>query len=146
MSSKLTNINGSGSVDFPKDNIDMKVSATVLTSQTPIVIKITGPVENPSGKLDVLNTVGSLVGGILNKDTPGKLISGTANTAGAVATGAVKTTGKVAETAVKTGTDVVKGTVGVASDTVKGTVNTAKDALKGIGSLFKKKDSKEEKK
>lgn len=146
LSSKLTNINGSGSVDFPKDNIDMKVSATVLTSQTPIVIKITGPVENPSGKLDVLNTVGSLVGGILSKDTPGKLISGTANTAGSVATGAVKTTGKVAETAVKTGTDVVKGTVGVASDTVKGTVNTAKDALKGIGSLFKKKDSKEEKK
>lgn len=146
LSSKLTNINGSGKVDFPKDDIDMKVSATVLTSQTPIVIKITGPVDNPSGKLDILNSVGSLVGGILNKDTPGKLISGTANTAGAVATGAVKTTGKVAETAVKTGTDVVKGTVGVASDTVKGTVNTAKDALKGIGSLFKKKDDKEEKK
>ena len=145
LTSKLTNINGSGKVDFPKDNIDMKVSATVLTSQTPVVIKITGPVDNPSGKLDVLNTVGSLVGGILNKDTPGKLISGTANTAGAVATGAVKTTGKVAETAVKTGTDVVKGTVGVATDTVKGTVNTAKDALKNIGSLFKKKDTDDKK-
>ncbi len=145
LTSKLTNINGSGKVDFPKDNIDMKVSATVLTSQTPVVIKITGPVDNPSGKLDVLNTVGSLVGGILNKDTPGKLISGTANTAGAVATGAVKTTGKVAETAVKTGTDVVKGTVGVATGTVKGTVNTAKDALKNIGSLFKKKDTDEDK-
>lgn len=144
VSSKLTNINGSGTVDFPKDNIDMKVSATVLTSQTPIVIKITGPVENPSGKLDILNTVGSLVGGILSPDTPGKLISGTANTAGAVASGAVKTTGKVAETAVKTGTTVVKGTVGVATDTVKGTINTAKDTLKSIGSLFKKKDSSEE--
>ena len=146
LTSKLTNINGSGKVDFPQDNIDMKVSATVLTSQTPIVIKITGPVENPSGKLDVLNTVGSLVGGLLSTQTPGNLVSGAASTAGAVATGAVKTTGKVAETAVKTGTTVVKGTVGVASDTVKGTVNTAKDALKGIGSLFKKKDDKEEKK
>ena len=144
LTSKLTNINGSGKVDFPQDNIDMKVSATVLTSQTPIVIKITGPVENPSGKLDVLNTVGSLVGGLLSTQTPGNLVSGAASTAGAVATGAVKTTGKVAETAVKTGTTVVKGTVGVASDTVKGTVNTAKDALKSIGSLFKKSDGEEE--
>lgn len=94
----------------------MKVSATVLTSQTPIVMKITGTLDNPKGKLDVLNTVGSLVGGILNYKTPGKVVSGTASTAGNVATGAVKTTGKVAQSGV---------------DTVKST-------LKGIGGLFKK--------
>lgn len=114
--SKLTNVNGSGTVDFPKNDINMKVSATVLTSQTPIIMKITGTLDNPKGKLDVLNTVGSLVGGILNYKTPGKVVSGTASTAGNVATGAVKTTGKVAQSGV---------------DTVKST-------LKGIGGLFKK--------
>ena len=114
--SQLTNVNGSGTVNFPKNDINMKVSATVLTSQTPIVMKITGTLDNPKGKLDVLNTVGSLVGGILNYKTPGKVVSGTASTAGNVATGAVKTTGKVAQSGV---------------DTVKST-------LKGIGGLFKK--------
>lgn len=116
--SKLTNINGTGNINFHTNKLDMKVSATVLTSQTPVVIKIGGTMDNPSGKLDVLNTVGSVVGGILNYKTPGKVVSGTAQTAGAVATGAVKTTG----------------------DAVKGTVNAAKDTLKGIGGLFKKKN------
>lgn len=123
--SKLTNINGKGNINFHTDKLDMKVSATVLTSQTPVVIKIGGTMDNPSGKLDVLNTVGSVVGGILNYKTPAKVVSGTTQTAGAVAAGAVKTTGKVAETGV---------------DAVKDTVNAAKDTLKGIGSLFKKKD------
>lgn len=144
--SKLTNIVGSGNIDFKTAALDMKVSATLLTSQTPIVIKIGGTMDNPSGKLDVVNTVGSLVGGILNYKTPGKVVSGTASLAGDVATGAVKTTGKVANTAVKTGVDVTKGAANVATDTVKGTVNVAKDALKGIGSLFKKSDKTEEKK
>lgn len=128
--SKLTNINGQGNINFRTNKLDMKVSATVLTSQTPVVIKIGGTMDNPSGKLDVLNTVGSVVGGILNYKTPGKVVSGTAQTAGAVAAGAVKTTGKVAETGV---------------DAVKGTVNAAKDTLKGIGSLFKKKDDSDKK-
>nr|QGT50609.1 hypothetical protein Elusimicrob1349_0790 [uncultured Elusimicrobia bacterium] len=123
--SKLTNINAKGTANFSTNALDMKVSATVLTSQTPIVIKIGGTIDNPSGKLDVLNTVGSVVGGILNYKTPGKVVSGTAQTAGAVASGAVKTTGEVAK---------------AGADAVKGTVNAAKDTLKGIGSLFKKKD------
>lgn len=144
--SKLTNIAGSGNIDFKTAALDMKVSATLLTSQTPIVIKIGGTMDNPSGKLDVVNTVGSLVGGILNYKTPGKVVSGTASLAGDVATGAVKTTGKVAGTAVKTGVDVTKGAANVATDTVKGTVNVAKDALKGLGGLFKKSDKAEEKK
>lgn len=117
--SKLTNINAQGTANFGTSALDMKVSATVLTSQTPVVIKIGGTMDNPSGKLDVLNTVGSVVGEILNYKTPGKVVSGTAQTAGAVASGAVKTTG----------------------DVVNGTVNAAKDTLKGIGSLFKKKDN-----
>ncbi len=115
--SKLTNINAQGNANFKTNALDMKVSATVLTSQTPVVIKIGGTMDNPSGKLDVLNTVGSVVGGILNYKTPGKVVNSTAQTAGAVAAGAVKTTGEA----------------------VKDTVNAAKDTLKGIGGLFKKK-------
>lgn len=115
-SSKLTNLNANGTADFGSGDLDMKVSATVLTSQTPIVIKITGTMDNPKGKLDVLNTVGSLVGGVLNYKTPGKVAAGTAQTAGSVAAGAVKTT----ETAVK-------------------------DTLKSIGGLFKKKNNAETK-
>ena len=117
--SKLTNINGSGNINFHTQALDMKVSATVLTSQTPVVIKIGGTMDNPSGKLDVLNTVGSVLGGILNYKTPGKVAAGTASTAGNVATGAVKTTGQVAQTG----------------------VDTAKNVIKGIGGLFKKKNT-----
>ena len=133
--SQVTDISGSGTINFLTQALDMKVSATVLTSQTPVVIKIGGTMDNPSGKLDVVSTVGSLVGGILNYKTSGKVVSGTANAAGNVASGAVKTTGKVAATAAN-----------AAADTVKGTVNAAKDALKGLGGLFKKSDSSEEKK
>ena len=117
--SKLTNINGSGNINFHTQALDMKVSATVLTSQTPVIIKIGGTMDNPSGKLDVLNTVGSVLGGILNYKTPGKVAASTANTAGNVATGAVKTTGQVAQTG----------------------VDTAKNVIKGIGGLFKKKST-----
>ena len=117
--SKLTNINGSGNINFHTQALDMKVSATVLTSQTPVIIKIGGTMDNPSGKLDVLNTVGSVLGGILNYKTPGKVATSTANTAGNVATGAVKTTGQVAQTG----------------------VDTAKNVIKGIGGLFKKKST-----
>ncbi|WP_432634222.1 AsmA family protein [Candidatus Avelusimicrobium sp.] len=117
--SKLTNINGSGNINFHTQALDMKVSATVLTSQTPVIIKIGGTMDNPSGKLDVLNTVGSVLGGILNYKTPGKVATSTANTAGNVATGAVKTTGQVAQTG----------------------VDTAKNVIKGIGGLFKKKSA-----
>ncbi len=143
--SQVTDISGSGNINFYTKALDMQVSATVLTSQTPVMIKIGGTMDEPSGKLDVVGTVGSLVGGILNYKTPGKLISGTANAAGDVASGAVKTTGKVASTAVKTGVDVTKTAANVATDTVKGTVDAAKDALKGIGGLFKKSDSAEQK-
>ncbi len=130
LESKLTNINGNGNINFHTNKLDMKVSATVLTSQTPIVIKIGGTMDNPSGKLDMLNTVGSVLGGILNHKTPTKVISGTTQTAGSVANGAVKTAGKVTDAGV---------------DAVKGTVNAAKDTLKGIGSLFKKKDDSADK-
>lgn len=119
--SKLTQLNASGTADFPSGALDMKVSATVLTSQTPVVIKISGTMDNPKGKLDVLNTVGSLVGGILNYKTPGKVAAGTAKTAGNVAEGAAKTT----------------------ADVAKGTVNAAKDTVKALGGLFKKKDNAE---
>ena len=133
--SQVTDISGSGNINFHTKELDMQVSATVLTSQTPVMIKIDGTMDNPSGKLDVVGTVGSLVGGILNYKTPGKVVSGTASAAGNVASGAIKT-----------GVDVTKTAANVATDTVKGTVNVAKDALKGIGGIFKKSDSSEEKK
>ena len=142
--SQVTDINGSGTINFFTQALDMKVSATILTSQTPVVIKIGGTMDNPSGKLDVLSTVGSVVGGILNYKTPGKVVSGTASAATSVATGAVKTTGQVASTAVKAGVDVTKTAATAAKDTVTGTVSAAKDALKGLGSIFKKSDSSSE--
>ena len=142
--SQVTDINGSGTINFFTQALDMKVSATILTSQTPVVIKIGGTMDNPSGKLDVLSTVGSVVGGILNYKTPGKVVSETASAATSVATGAVKTTGQVASTAVKAGVDVTKTAATAAKDTVTGTVSAAKDALKGLGSIFKKSDSSSE--
>jgi hypothetical protein len=38
--SDLTNLNGSGTVDFNTNALDMKVSATLVTKQTPLIIKI----------------------------------------------------------------------------------------------------------
>lgn len=119
--SKLTDIKAAGTLNFVTEKLDMKATATVLTSQTPIVIKIGGTMSDPSGKLDVLNTVGSLVGGILSPKTPVKAAEGTVNMAGNVAKGAATTGAKA----------------------VSETVDTAKSALKEIGSLFKKKDSSE---
>ena len=135
--SQVTDISGTGNINFYTQELDMQVSATILTSQTPVIIKIGGTLDNPSGKLDVISTVGSLVGGILNYKTPGKVVSGTATAAGNVASGAVKTTGKVASSAVKTGVEVTKNAANAATDTVK-------ETLKGLGGLFKKSDSAEE--
>lgn len=118
--SDLTNLNGSGSLDFDTSALDMKVSATLITKQTPVVIKIGGTLDNPTGKLDVLNTVGSVVSGILSVKTAKSAAKGTASTAGNVASGAAKTTGKVASTA--------------ANDTAK----AAKATVKALGNLFKK--------
>lgn len=119
--SDLTNLKGSGTIDFPADKLNMKVSASVLTKQTSMVIKIGGTLENPSGKLDVLNTVGSVVGGLLNYKTATGLATGTVKTAGHITGGAAKTTGHAAEA------------------TLKGTTDAAKATVKAIGSIFKKK-------
>ena len=119
--SAISNMKAGGSLDFKTEALDMKVSATILTSQTPVVIKIGGTMSNPSGKLDVASTAVSLVGGILNYKTPIKVAKTTGQTTQAVVT---KTT-----------------------DTAVGAVNTAVDAVKSIGSLFKskKKEEKEDK-
>ncbi len=114
--SAVSNIKGSGSINFKSEALDMRVSATVLTSQTPIVVKIGGTLSNPSGKLDVAGTAVSLVGGILNYKTPGKVVGS-----------AAQTTGEVTKTTVNT------------------TVDAATDLVKGISSLFKKKEKTETK-
>ncbi len=123
--SDLTNIKGSGTIDFPTNKLDMKVSATLLTKQTPMVIKIGGTLDDPSGKLDVLNTVGSVVGGLLNYKTATGLASGTVKTAGNVAGGAAKTTKQTTQAA------------------LKGTANAAKKTVNAIGNLVKKKSQEE---
>lgn len=113
--SAVSDMKAAGSLDFNTEKLDMKVSATVLTSQTPIVIKIGGTITEPSGKLDVAGTAISLVGGILNYKTPVK---------------AAKTTAGTAKT-------VVDNTAQLGTTAVKDTVNTAVDTIKSIGGLFK---------
>lgn len=117
--SAVSNMKASGNINFKTEALDMRVTATVLTSQTPIVVKIGGTMTNPSGKLDVAKTAASLITGILSPKTP------------------VKAAGAAAETAGNT----VKGVVNAGTGAAKTTVNTAADVVKGIGSLFKKKDS-----
>ncbi len=119
--SAVSDMKAGGQLDFNTEALNMKVSATVLTSQTPIVIKIGGTMSNPSGKLDVASTAVSLVGGILNYKTPVKAAKATANT-----------TQKVAEKTVDTGAAAVK-------ETVDSTVS----AIKSIGSLFKSSKKEE---
>ena len=117
--SAISNMKAGGSLDFKTEALDMKVSATILTTQTPVVIKIGGTMSNPSGKLDVASTAVSLVGGILNYKTPIKVVQSTGKTTQAVVT---KTT-----------------------DTAVDAVNTAVDAVKSIGSLFKSKKKEDPK-
>ena len=107
--SPLTNINATGGINFVTNDLNMKASATLLTKQTPVIIKITGTLDNPSGKLDMLNTVGSVVGGILSYKTATSAASGVVNTSQKAATATAQ------ETAV-----------------------TAKQAIKALGGLFKK--------
>ncbi|MBR3632252.1 MAG: AsmA family protein [Elusimicrobiaceae bacterium] len=118
--SAISNMTATGNINFKTDALDMRVKATVLTSQTPIVIKIGGTTSNPSGKLDITKTAVSLVGGIVNYKTPGKVASSTVHTA--------KDAGK---TVVNTG-----------SQAVSSTVNTAVNTVKNISGLFKKDKEK----
>lgn len=120
--SAVSNMKASGSLNFKTEALDMKVTATVLTSQTPVVIKIGGTMSNPSGKLDVAGTAASLVGGILNYKTP------------------VKVAGSAAQTA----TDATKAVTNAGAEAVKGTVGAAVGAIKGLGGLFKKNKTDED--
>lgn len=116
--SSVTNMSASGTADFNTQALNMRATATLLTQAAPIAIKITGTVSEPKGKLDVVNTVTSVVGGILN--------------------------GTAVKSVAQTGADATTGTAKLATNTVKGTVNTAADLVKGIGGLFKKKQTQEE--
>lgn len=116
--SSVTKMSASGTADFNTQALNMKATATLLTQAAPIAIKITGTVSEPKGKLDVVNTVTSVVGGILN--------------------------GTAVKSVAQTGANATTGTAKLATDTVKGTVNTAADLVKGIGGLFKKKQPQEE--
>ena len=113
--SSVTEITASGEVNFRTQALNMKAIATVLTQAAPVAIKITGTINEPKGKLDVLNTVTSVVGGLLN--------------------------GTAVKSAARGGASATEGTAKLTTDTVKGTVNTAADVVKGIGGLFKKKKS-----
>ena len=126
--SSVSNIEASGNINFKTEALDMRVSASVLTAQTPVVIKIGGTMSEPSGKLDVAGTATSLVKGLLNPKTATDAVTGTGNAAKAV----VNKTADIGANAVEVGTNAVKDTVGAATNVVK-----------GIGSLFKSKDKKE---
>lgn len=114
--STVTNISASGTADFNTESLNMKATATLFTQAAPVVIKITGTMSEPKGKLDVVNTVTSVVGNILN--------------------------GTTVKSAAKTGAGATQQTTKLATDAVKGTVNTATDLVKGIGGLLKKKADK----
>lgn len=118
LNSSATNISASGTANFQTDALDMKAKATLLTQAAPIAFKVTGTMSNPKGKLDVVNTVTSVVGGLLN--------------------------GTAVKSAANGSATLTKETTTVATDTVKNTVSTAVDVVKGIGDLFKKKDTKEQ--
>ena len=122
LDSALSNISADGNINFKTEALDMHVKASVLTSQTPVVIKIGGTMSNPSGKLDVTKTAVSLVTGIVNYKTPGK----------------------VASSAVGTATGVTKSVANTGADAVKNTVSTAASAVKSISGLFKRKSTEEE--
>ncbi len=130
LDSAVSNIEASGNINFKTEALDMRVSASVLTSQTPIVVKIGGTLSEPSGKVDVASTATSLVKGLLNPKTTADAVSGTGNAAKAV----VNKTADIGANAVDVGTKAVKDTVGVATNVVK-----------GLGSLFKSKDKTDEK-
>ena len=115
--SSVTNISASGTADFSTEALDMKAKATLLTQAAPIAIKITGTMSNPKGKLDVVNTVTSVVGGILN--------------------------GTAVKSAANGSTEAASVAVHTATDATKAVVNTAADAVKSIGSLFKKKNTED---
>lgn len=130
INSAVSDMQASGTLDFNTEKLDMRVLATVLTSQTPIVIKIGGTMNDPSGKLDVAATAGALVGGILNYKTPGKVVGAA---------------GSATKSVVNKSVDVGKNAADVGADAVKGTVGVAVGAIKGIGGLFKSRDKGEEK-
>lgn len=123
--SSLTNLNASGTADFNTNALNMKASATLLTKQTPVVIKIGGTMDNPTGKLDVLHTVTSVVGGILSYQTAKSAATGTAG----AATSAAEGVSTVA-------TETAKGVSVAAKDTAQ----AAKATVKAIGNLFKKSE------
>ena len=112
--SSVTHISATGTANFKTEALNMKAKATLLTQAAPVSFKITGTLSEPKGKLDVVNTITSVVGGILN--------------------------GTAVKSAANGSASITKGAVDTASNAVKGTVNTATDVVKGIGNLFKKKD------
>ncbi len=124
LNSALSNLTATGNVNFQTEKLDMRVKASVLTSQTPIVIKIGGTISNPSGKLDLAQTAVSLVTGIVNYKTPGK----------------------VAVSTVETAANATKSVANTGVDAVKNTVNTAASTVKTIGNLFKHNKSSDEEK
>ena len=107
----------------------MRVSATLLSSTTPIVFKIGGSMTEPSGKLDVAGTATSLVKGFLS----GQMSSDGKNTKEAAQAAKEQAKAKAEETKA-----AAEQAAANAKQAVEEKVNAAADALKGIGSLFKK--------
>ena len=127
--SAVSNVEASGNINFKSEALDMRVSATLLSSTTPIVFKIGGSMTEPSGKLDVAGTATSLVKGFLS----GQMSSDGKNTKEAAQAAKEQAKAKAEETKA-----AAEQAAANAKQAVEEKVNAAADALKGIGSLFKK--------
>lgn len=86
--SDLTVARATGKTDLLKDAIDVKVQAQIGKTGSngfkPFVIKITGPISNPSYKLDVLSSIASIMSSSGSNDSSDNEESSKINTAGNV--------------------------------------------------------------
>ncbi|WP_424244783.1 AsmA protein [Elusimicrobium posterum] len=87
LNSSLTDVKASGTVDFPKDNLNMKIN-TVIAKQT-VAINVKGTMEDPKISLDALSTAAALIPGIAKLG--GSAVTGTASTATGVVSGTATT-------------------------------------------------------
>ncbi len=119
--SSVADLHGAGTINFPADKLDMKVTATLFSQEAPMVIKITGTPQNPKGKLDVMGTVNSVLGGLLN---------------GKSETTVAEEVTQDTRDAVDTARTDVEETAEVSAEDVRDALKDTAHALKG---LFKKK-------
>lgn len=142
--STVTTINGSGTIDFPKDKIDMKATATLLTEKAPIVIKISGTPQNPKGKLDVGRTIGSVLEKFLSENSDATATSTQSSSAMPVDSlqtdNTLEATSSTQEdSSLPSATENISAQQPSSTSTGEDSLTNTVQTLKDIGNLFKKK-------